>query len=95
MTTVANVRRALHECCETPGFQDTNAATTLLNSPTALTILANRLSDMGTAGNAARDANLADLRAMYQTGVIQSGQENALGWAIDQLTPPEPANGSN
>ena len=93
MTTVTAVRRALEEASQDTGMnlRGQIAIEKLTRNPTALTILANRLSDTGTAGNAARDRNLATLRTMYETGVIQAGQENVLQWAIDQLTPPQPA----
>jgi len=98
MTTVTAIKRALEET--TPILRadpDTapdliKACQRIMHSDTALTILANRLSDRGEAGNAATQRNLLHLQQIiiaYDNG--NHDQRAALNWAIDQLTPPEPA----
>jgi hypothetical protein len=93
MTTVTAVKRALEETLVIGVFElsDNEILTlqALANSPTLLTLIANRLSDRGEAGNAANRANLAHLRNMsvaYHADQVE--QRLALDWAIDQLTPP-------
>lgn len=100
MTTVTAVKRALEET--TPILRadpDTapdliKACQRVMHSETALTILANRLSDRGEAGNAAALANLATLREFERAfrHDRRFKAADALQWAIDQLTPPEPAS---
>lgn len=98
MTTVTNVKRALEEFGALPGGQYghsmTAAAQLLASDPTACTMIANSLADMGRAGNAARDANLATLQRLLSDtrhrGTV--GKVAALEWAIDQLSRPRPFN---
>lgn len=95
MTTVTAVKRAVEEAYkELPSDGlDKRGLYYLSKSPTALTILANRLSDRGEAGNTAVSRNLqelADLRDLLKSGAMK----DALEWAIDQLTPPELASAS-
>ena len=61
----------------------------IMHSPYALTILANRLSDRGAAGNAARRSNLIVLERLAEVEVLSAIAKDALQWAIDELTPPE------
>ncbi len=107
MTTVTEVKRALQEAAkslsatENPSLQRMLAS--LANSPVAATILANRLSDRGEAGNDAVRRNLGDLNRIAAdlrfeaTRVGRPGcrvrleaadKLAALEWAIEQLTPP-------
>lgn len=93
MTTVTTVKRALEEtladefCAKAVkhsiAHDAKNGVIALLSSSTALTILANRLSDIGEAGNKARERNLEDLR--HLANCVESP---GLEWAIEQLTPP-------
>lgn len=91
MTTVANVKRALEEaaCNEVIDEKSFDAFVQVANSPTALTILANRLSDRGTAGNAAAVNNLASLRLFADKLAADGADVSPLEWAIDQLSPPQ------
>lgn len=113
MTTVTAVQRAAEEAMRVrlqdlgkPASgdpmdcsRDVDALRRLVNSPTALTILANRLSDRGEAGNEASRMNLVSLQGLRQDlrhtlGDVEHSTRlgnhiAALEWAIDQLTPPE------
>jgi|SRR6476661_642874 len=96
MTTVTAVKRALEEAradlpIDLPHTRE--AFTMIATSPTALTILANHLSDRGEAGNRAAEKNLRGLDHLREVALEQLGPAHlaALDWAIDQLTPPEPA----
>lgn len=91
MTTITAVKRALEETRdEYPNVYDKAVFETLANNEKFVTILANRLSDRGEAGNAARDKNLADLDRLWKRLISQGATEaRALEWAIDQLTPPQ------
>lgn len=94
MTTVTAVKRALEECINAnePGTWSQIAFVHLANDPTALTILANRLSDRGEAGNDAATRHLDQLRDLLRSRHTTTRRDDAaLQWAIDQLTPPEPA----
>jgi hypothetical protein len=102
-TTVTAIQRAANEAAQLLNMRPRDARTEddrlmlayLSKSPTALTILANRLSDRGEAGNAAVARNLAEMRATVRAmrfgGPIPLTAET-LEWAIDQLTPPQPAS---
>lgn len=97
MTTITAVKRALEETLVIGVFElSDNEILTLqavANSPTLLTLIANRLSDRGRAGNAMSLVHLAVLgRALNNAKLYGVGDlYAALEWAIDQLTPPEPA----
>jgi hypothetical protein len=103
MTTVTAVKRAAEEVAADPQsalaltYDDLVAVVRVSLSPTACTLLANRLSDRGDAGNAAARENLARLSALADdlTRDGRSDDVNALDWAIDQLTPPELARPAN
>ncbi len=101
MTTVSAVKRAVLEALEEcpQKTQERFTFDALARSPAALTILANRLSDRGEAGNTAAKANL-DVIAEQAVSLATLRQANmlsvegirfaaALEWAIDQLTPPD------
>lgn len=98
MTTVTAVKQALEEILTTrQGLDRCDIATLqafrrINDNPVALTILANRLSDRGTAGNDARAINLAYLSGLTNELAADSPARAALEWAVDQLTPPEPAS---
>lgn len=108
MTTVTAVKRALEEAA----LDNVLSGGTrycldgLARNPTALTILANRLSDRGEAGNEAARRNLGDLNRIAidlrftrdrignpgcRARLEAADKLAALEWAIDQLTPPERA----
>lgn len=105
MTTVTAVKRALEETLPHLGIeQGSDAIIDLLESPTALTILANRLSDRGKAGNEAARRNLGDMKRIAadlrftaervgapgcQVRLEAADKLAALEWGIEQLTPPE------
>lgn len=106
MTTVTAVKRALEEAREEAdiGPPSKEAMLRLIHNPTALTILANRLSDRGEAGNDAARRNLGDLKRIAadlsftaervgapgcQVRLEAADKLAALEWAIEQLTPPE------
>lgn len=100
MTTVAAVKRALEETIKqaplSMGMDVSRALAEVAASPTALTLIANRLSDQGDAGNKARDRNLERLNSIHKSFVDIVGPNGedaqAIEWAIDLLTPPEPAS---
>lgn len=106
MTTVTAVKRALEEVnAELKGDSLGKRATEVyIQSPTLLTMLANRLSDRGDAGNDAARRNLGDLKRIADdlrftaervgapgcsVRLEAADKLAALEWAIDQLTPPE------
>lgn len=99
MTTVTAVKRALEEAVQELDRQqrtsemerDRLALMYLSRAPIAQTILANRLSDRGTAGNSAKRSNLIVLQALSESDMLAPVAKSALQWAIDQLTPPERA----
>ena len=90
MTTVTAVKRALEEAASNPevGSRASALLTSLGNYPKAVTILANRLSDRGAAGNAAVRSNLIVLEALAAQPGLSPVAKGVLEWAIDQLTPP-------
>ena len=92
MTTVTAVKRALEEVRDQRFYNDRRALHHIINSPTLLTMIADRLSDRGTAGNAAARSNLIVLEAIKGSPGLSKIANDALEWAIDQLTPPQPAS---
>lgn len=96
MTTVTAVKRALEETADQlengklGEVRIKSVVRLIAADPTAVTILANRLSDRGEAGNQAAQDNLEDLgfilRRLKRDGDLNA---SAVEWAIDQLTPPE------
>lgn len=108
MTTVTAVKRALEETArdKAVSIPDANALFDFAQDPTVTTVLANRLSDRGEAGNEAARRNIGDLNRIAQDlrftrdRVGNPGcwarrdaatKLEALEWAIEQLTPPERA----
>jgi hypothetical protein len=104
MTTVTAVKRAFVELRDEPEHGACDAFAAIARNPTALTMLANRLSDRGHAGNEAVRRNLGDLKRIAadlrftaeRVGApgcsVRSEAADklaALEWAIEQLTPPE------
>lgn len=107
MTTVTAVKRAIEECidCEEPGTNPHAALVYIASNPRIVTMIANNLGNRGTAGNAARDRNIADLRQQrdhwkaFQASARMVSEAralqphiDALEWAIDQLSRPQPFN---
>lgn len=95
--TVTALKRAVEEAAADDslayeglqGFAISDMFGYIAENPTALTILANRLSDRGEAGNAASKANLADIQNVVDNMSPSDPRKAALEWAIDLLTPPE------
>lgn len=115
MTTVTAVKRALEETADQldndaplGSIRIKSVVRMVAADPKAVTILANRLSDRGTAGNDEARRNLGDLERIAAdlrftaervgapgcaTRLEAADKLAALEWAIDQLTPPELAKG--
>lgn len=93
MTTITAVKRALEETATEikVGSLVRRALRTIADRPQAVTMLANRLSDRGDAGNAAVAKNLRAMNGMIEVIQDEFGPAHVavLQWAIDQLTPPQ------